>query len=167
MCHSTIWKFLDVFVSRLVQIYAVFGLVSNHQISWKAGSDKIHISRWIVRWRRRDYDKQGNQVHLNQDKLYLCRNRHQSQVGFHKKGKWKYSTQVAEEIPRILDTRHYRSIREIVSVYVKNRHLVFVYLETLASIGMVGIKSKGYKVLSREGILKLGTLIQPGIPENC
>ncbi len=98
-----------------------------------------------------------------QDKLYVCSNRYQSQVGFHQIGKWNYSNQVAEEILSILDTRQYRSIREIAKDYGKSRQLVFVYLEALASINMVGINGSGYKVLSREGILKLGTFIQPGI----
>jgi DNA-binding IclR family transcriptional regulator len=98
-----------------------------------------------------------------QDKLYVSSNRYQSQVGFNQKGRWNYSTQVAEEILNILDSRKYRSIREIANAYGKSRQLVFAYLEALASIGMVGINGSGYKVLSREGILKLGTFIQPGI----
>ncbi len=98
-----------------------------------------------------------------QDKLYVCSNRYQSHVGFNQKGKWNYSTKVAEDILNLLENRKYRSIREIASDYGKSRQLVFVYLEALASIGMVGIDCNGYKVLSREGILKLGTYIQPGI----
>jgi len=98
-----------------------------------------------------------------QDKLYVCSNRYQSHVGFNQKGKWNYSTQVAEEILNLLDSRQYRSIREIASDYGKSRQLVFVYLEALASIGMVGINRSGYNVMTREGILKLGTFIQPGI----
>jgi predicted transcriptional regulator len=98
-----------------------------------------------------------------QDKLYVSSNRYQSQVGFNQKGKWNYSIQVAEEILSLLHIRQYRSIREIANAYGKSRQLVFVYLEALASLGMVGIESNGYKVLSREGILKLGTFIQPGI----
>jgi len=98
-----------------------------------------------------------------QDKLYVCSNRYQSQVGFNQKGKWNYSAQVAEEIINMLDSRQYRSIREIANAYGKSRQQVFVYLEALASIGMVGINGSGYKVLSKEGILKLGTYIQPAI----
>ena len=98
-----------------------------------------------------------------QDKLYVSSNRYQSQVGFNQKGKWNYSTQVAEEILNILDSRQYRSIREIALDYGKSRQLVFVYMEALASIDMVGIDCSGYKVLSKEGILKLGTYIQPAI----
>ena len=98
-----------------------------------------------------------------QDKLYVCSNRYQSHVGFNQKGKWNYSTQVAEEIINMLDSRQYRSIREIANAYGKSRQQVFVYLEALASIGMVGINGSGYKVLSRDGILKLGTFIHPGI----
>ena len=98
-----------------------------------------------------------------QDKLYVSSNRYQSQVGFNQKGKWNYSTQVAEEIINMLDSRQYRSIREIANAYGKSRQQVFVYLEAMASIGMVGINTSGYKVLSREGILKLGTYIQPAI----
>ena len=98
-----------------------------------------------------------------QDKLYVCCNRYQSQVGFNQKGKWNYSTQVAEKILNMLDSRQFCSIREIASDYGKSRQLVFVYLEALASIDMVGIDCSGYKVLSKEGILKLGTYIQPAI----
>lgn len=100
-------------------------------------------------------------------KLYVCCDRYQSQVGFNQKGKWNYSTQVAEEILNILDTRQYRSIREIASDCGMSRQLVFVYLEALAYIGMVGINESGYKVLSKEGILMLGTFIQPGILGKC
>ena len=36
LCHSGFWTFLDVFVSRLLQICAGFGLVSDDQIFWRA-----------------------------------------------------------------------------------------------------------------------------------
>lgn len=98
-----------------------------------------------------------------QDKLYVSSNRYQSQVGFHQKGNWKYSTQVAEEILNLLDTKSCRSIREIAHDNGKSRQLVFVYLEAMASIGMIGINSNGYFNITREGILKMGTFIQPGI----
>jgi DNA-binding GntR family transcriptional regulator len=98
-----------------------------------------------------------------QDKLYVSSKRYQSQIGFQQKGKWNYSTQVAEEILNLLDTKSYRSIREIANAYGKSRQLVFVYLEALASIGMIGINSNGYYVITRRGILKLGTSIQSGI----
>ena len=98
-----------------------------------------------------------------QDKLYVCSNRYQSHVGFNQKGKWNYSTQVAEEILNLLNIKQYHSIREIALDYGKSRQLVFVYMEALASIDMVGIDCSGYKVLSKEGILKLGTYIQPAI----
>jgi hypothetical protein len=98
-----------------------------------------------------------------QDRLFVCCNSYQSQVGFHQKGKWNYSTLVAEEILNLLENRQYRSIREIANEYGKSRQLVFVYLEALASIGMVGINCKGYFFITREKNLKLGTFIQPGI----
>ena len=98
-----------------------------------------------------------------QGKLYVCCNRYQSQVGFNQKGKWNYNTQVAEEILNLLNIKQYHSIREIALDYGKSRQLVFVYMEALASIDMVGIDCSGYKVLSKEGILKLGTYIQPAI----
>lgn len=41
--------------------------------------------------------------------------------------------------------------------------MIFVYLKAMASIGMIGINSNGYFNITREGILKLGTVIQPGI----
>jgi len=41
--------------------------------------------------------------------------------------------------------------------------LFFIDLEALVSISMVGINSNGYFIVTREGILKLGTFTQPGI----
>jgi predicted transcriptional regulator len=98
-----------------------------------------------------------------QDKLYVSSKRYQSQVGFQQKGNWKYSTQVAEEILNLLDNKQFHSNREIANAYGKSRQLVFVYLEAMASIGMVGINSSGYFVITRERILKLGTSIHSGI----
>lgn len=54
-----------------------------------------------------------------QNKLYVSSNRYHSQFGFQQKRKWNYSTQVAEEIFNLLDTKSYRSIREIAATYVK------------------------------------------------
>lgn len=99
----------------------------------------------------------------SKDRLYVSSKRYQSQVGFNQKGNWKHSTQVAEEILNLLNTKSYRSIREIANDYGKSRQLIFVYLEALASIGMIGINSNGYIIITREDILKLGTFIQPGI----
>jgi len=99
----------------------------------------------------------------SKDRLYVSSKRYQSQVGFQQKGNWKYSTQVAEEILNLRDTKSYRSIREIAAAYGKSRQLIFVYLEAMASIGMIGINSNGFFIITREGIIKLGTFIQPGI----
>lgn len=74
-------------------------------------------------------------------------NRYQSQVGFHQKGKWNYSTQVAEEIQNLLNIKQYLSLREIATAYGKSMQLIFVYLEALASIGMVGISRNGFFVI--------------------
>ena len=70
---------------------------------------------------------------------------------------------MAEEILNLLDMKRYRSIREIAVAYGKSRQLIFVYLEALASIGMVGINRNLYFTITRELILKLGTFIQPGV----
>lgn len=44
-CHSAFWTFLDVFVSRILQICAVFGLVSDHQIFGRG-----HQILWTRNW---------------------------------------------------------------------------------------------------------------------
>jgi len=99
----------------------------------------------------------------SKDKLYVRSNRYHSQVGFNQKGKWNYGTQIAEEILTLLENKQYRSIREIAKAYGKSRQLIFVYLEALASIGMVGIDSEGYYTISKDRLLNLGIYIQPGI----
>jgi len=57
--------------------------------------------------------------------------------------------------------------RKAASDYGNIWQLVFVYLEALASIHMVGSNCNGYTVISREESLKLGTSRQPGKRVKC
>lgn len=91
------------------------------------------IRIWIEQYLQADYDMFA----------LIHSKRYHSQAGFSQKGKWKYSTQEAEEILNLLDTKSYRSIEEIANAYGKSRQLVFVYLEAFASLGMIGINRKG------------------------
>jgi hypothetical protein len=53
-----------------------------------------------------------------------------------------YTAQVAEEILNLQSTKSYRH-SEKPSAYGKSRQVVYVYLEELASVGMIGATSKG------------------------
>ena len=94
--------------------------------------------------------------------IYVRTNRYQARIGYqHYKG-WTFSLADAHRLLDLLEQGRYKSIREIAQVIGKSRQWVYIYLEALASIGMVGISSNGYYVITREEILKLGTIIHPG-----
>ena len=108
-------------------------------------------ARTVSRYIRTLLNNQEIKCISTQDKLYVCSNRYQSQVGFNQKGKWNYSTQVAEEILNLLNIKQYHSIREIALDYGKSRQLVFVYMEALASIDMVASTAAGTKSYQKRG----------------
>jgi hypothetical protein len=58
-----------------------------------------------------------------------------------------------KKILSLLEDKHYISIREISTAYGKSHQLIFVYLEALASIGMVGIDSERYYAIIKDGLL--------------
>jgi hypothetical protein len=63
----------------------------------------------------------------------------------------------------MIESKSYRSVRELTKDSGRSRQFVFVYLEALASISIIGMNPHGYYIKTRLGIEQLGRYIQPGI----
>jgi len=95
--------------------------------------------------------------------IYVRANRYQARIGYqHYKG-WTFSIADAHKLLDILEQGRYKSIREIALVIGKSRQWVYIYLEALASIEVVDLRSFIYVVISRQNVPKIGRKVQKGI----
>lgn len=95
--------------------------------------------------------------------LYVRANRYTHGMALDPRCKWKYEIQTALKLLDLIECKSYRSIRELTRDYGRSRQFVFVYLEALASISIIGMNPHGYYIKTRLGIEQLGRHIQPGI----
>ena len=95
--------------------------------------------------------------------LYVRANRYTQGMAPDPRCKWKYDIKTAMQLLDIIENKSYRSIRELAKDFGRSRQFVFVYLEALASISIIGMNPHGYYIKTRLGIEQLGRHIQPGI----
>lgn len=95
--------------------------------------------------------------------IYVRANRYQARIGYqHYKG-WTFSVTDAHNLLDILEQGKYKSIREIAQAVGKSRQWVYIYLEALASIEVIDLRSFIYVVVSRQNVPKIGRKVQKGI----
>ncbi len=63
----------------------------------------------------------------------------------------------------LIEPGSYSSIRSIAEAFGRSRQWVFVYLEALASAGVIGVNQYGYCALTKKDIGKVGIKIKRGI----
>jgi hypothetical protein len=95
--------------------------------------------------------------------VYVRANRYTQGMAPDPRCKWRYDVNMANQLLDLIESKNYRSIRDLAKAFGKSRQLVFVYLEALASISIIGINPHGYYIKTRLGLEYLGHYIQPGI----
>ena len=63
----------------------------------------------------------------------------------------------------LIEKRSFTSIRSIAEAFGRSRQWVFVYLEALASAGVIGVNQYGYCVLTKKDVGNIGIKIKRGI----
>ncbi len=76
---------------------------------------------------------------------------------------WYFDPQAALALLNLIEQGSYTSIRGIAADFGRSRQWVFVYLEALASMGVIGLNEHGYCVLTKKDVNKVGIKIKPGI----
>ena len=95
--------------------------------------------------------------------IFVRANRFQARIGYqHYKG-WTFSIADTHRLLDILEQGSFKSIREIAQAIGKSRQWVYIYLEALASIEVVDLRSFIYVVISRQNVPKIGRKVQKGI----
>lgn len=95
--------------------------------------------------------------------IYVRSNRYNPVVGYNQKGEWRFDPLSAASLLDIVEKHNYLSIRAISKDFGLSRQWVHVYMEALASIGIIGFNEKGYCVMTKDNLQMIGTQIKPGI----
>lgn len=95
--------------------------------------------------------------------IYSRCNRFSTNVDKQMRPNWHFDPQAALALINLIEQGSYSSIRSIAEAFGKSRQWVFVYLEALASVGVIGVNQYGYCVLTKKDIDKVGIQIKRGI----
>lgn len=94
--------------------------------------------------------------------IYVKANRYNPTVCYRQKGTWNFHPQSAAHLLDLIEKGNYSSIRKITDDFPRSRQWVYVYLEALASIDVIGFDDK-YYVKSRARLKDIGKVVKRGI----
>ena len=95
--------------------------------------------------------------------IMVRNNRFNPVVCYQQKGSWRFDPAAASALLDLIDNGQFTSIRSVALACGRSRQWAFVYMEALASMGLLGMRDYVYVVLSRENICDIGKVIKPGI----
>lgn len=99
----------------------------------------------------------------DREEIYARSNRFITKTANQMRPNWHFDPQTALALLNLIEQGSYTSIRGIAADFGRSRQWVFVYLEALASMGVIGLNEHGYCVLTKKDVNKVGIKIKPGI----
>ncbi|HOY84961.1 MAG TPA: hypothetical protein PLQ80_06665 [Candidatus Syntrophosphaera sp.] len=97
------------------------------------------------------------------EQIYARSNRFNTNVDKQMRPNWHFDPKAALALLNLIEQGQYTSIRGIAEDFGRSRQWVFVYLEALASAGVIGVNQYGYCVLTKKDVGKVGIWIKRGI----
>ncbi len=95
--------------------------------------------------------------------IYARSNRFNTTVDKQMRPNWHFDPKAALALLNLIEQGSFTSIRSIAEAFGRSRQWVFVYLEALASAGLIGVNQNGYCVLTKKDVGKVGIRIKRGI----
>ena len=143
------------FVSQYLRPFSADTIASYTGISIKRL--KPIIVRLIV-------DQQIKVVSIDPEQIYVKANRF---LGIYEKmhdhNRWNFDRDKAMILLKEVEATRHRNVRTIAKAIGKSRQWVYVYLEALASIGVIEKVDGYYQIISKERAWAIGTNIKKGI----
>lgn len=99
----------------------------------------------------------------DREPIYGRSNRFNTNLDKQLRAHWNFDPKAALALLNLIEERSFTSIRSIAEAFGRSRQWVFVYLEALASAGMIGVNQHGYCVLARKDVGRMGISIKRGI----
>ncbi|MDD2229307.1 MAG: hypothetical protein PHY48_07850 [Candidatus Cloacimonetes bacterium] len=95
--------------------------------------------------------------------IYVKIDRYNPKVCYNQKGDWQFDQGSATILLNLVEKGNYKSLRAIAKDMGRSRQWVFVYMEALASIGIIGMSGNTYIVITRDKLRDIGKHIDQGI----
>ena len=99
----------------------------------------------------------------DREPIYARSNRFNTTLDKQLRAHWNFDPKAALALLNLIESRSFTSIRSIAKAFGRSRQWVFVYLEALASAGVIGVNQYGYCVLTKKDVGKVGIKIKRGI----
>ena len=99
----------------------------------------------------------------DREPIYARSNRFNTNLDKQLRAHWNFDPKAALALLNQIEQGQYTSIRSIAEDFGRSRQWVFVYLEALASAGVIGVNQYGYCVLTKKDVGKVGIRIKRGI----
>ncbi len=99
----------------------------------------------------------------NREPIYARCNRFNTTVDKQMRPNWHFDPKAALALLNLIEQGSFTSIRSIAEAFGRSRQWIFVYLEALASAGVIGVNQYGYCVLTKKDVGKVGIKIKRGI----
>jgi len=99
----------------------------------------------------------------DREPIYARSNRFNTTLDKQLRAHWNFDPKAALALLNLIEKRSFTSIRSIAEAFGRSRQWVFVYLEALASAGVIGVNQYGYCVLTKKDVGKVGIRIKRGI----
>jgi len=106
-------------------------------------------------------DQQIKVVSIDPEQIYVKANRY---MGIYEKthdhNRWNFDQDKAMILLKEVEATRHRNVRTIANAIGKTRQWVYVYLEALASIGVIEKVDGYYQIISKERVWAIGTNIK-------
>ena len=99
----------------------------------------------------------------DREPIYGRSNRFNTNLDKQLRAHWNFDPKAALALLNLIEKRSFTSIRSIAEAFGRSRQWVFVYLEALASAGVIGVNQYGYCVLTKKDVGNIGIKIKRGI----
>lgn len=96
-----------------------------------------------------------------EDGIYVRSNRFNPVVGYKQKSEWRFDPAAATVLLDHIEKGRYHSIRGVAKGFPRSRQWVFVYMEALASMGILDYDGC-YKVITRDNLTDIGKTVKKG-----
>ena len=99
----------------------------------------------------------------DREPIYARSNRFNTTLDKQLRAHWNFDPKAALALLNLIERCSFTSIRSIAEDFGRSRQWVFVYLEALASAGVIGVNQYGYCVLTKKDVSNISIKIKRGI----
>lgn len=130
----------------------------------KTVCDMTGVSLAIVNEEMRKMHCEGDIKRICQDEeIYVYAHRYDFKLANTQSHKLDFSKMECGKLLKLIASQKIGSIRQLASIYGRSRQWIYLYLEAMASVKVIGMDQSRYCVLNPQNIPMVGSIVIKGI----